>query len=336
MVNKTKRPYVFIDGMNIFVRNFMVNQELNSKSEPVGGTTGFIRFLNYINNTLAPAKIFIVWEAGGGSPRRKKLYPEYKANRAKGKDFQKLKTGAANMQDLLRFDEKNKVSQLALLYRILGTTPVCQVFIKNTEGDDVLGYLVKEKFQNVDAPKVIVSSDKDFYQLLDDDTVKIFDPAKKSFITGDTVLEKFNISARNFCLAKSLVGDNSDNIGGIPRVGFKTVSKRFTELSSTNKDVTIDDILVECQEKIASKSRVKAYKEILSGESIVRRNWKLMYLNSSTLSADQITKINYIVDNHKPVMDKLGMIKVLIANGINMSFDFDRFASGLRQNLLFS
>lgn len=334
---KFGRPIFVVDGLNCFIRNFMVNETMNSKSEPIGGVVGFIKFLDSLNSNYCPGKIFVVWEAGGGSPRRKSLYPEYKANRAKVKDFKRLKTGATNIKDLLKLDEGNKIMQLALLYRILNTTPVCQIFIKDTEGDDIVGYLVKDKLSHMypETEKVIVSSDKDFYQLLDDPMVKIFDPAKKIFVDASDVEKRYSISARNFCLAKAIVGDESDNIEGVPGVGFKTLAKRFSQLLDTNVDHTINDIMVECQQHIAKKAKPKVFKDILSGESVIKRNWKLMYLNSSTLAASQIEKINYIVDNHEPKMDKLTLMKVLVANGINMVIDLDRFTSNLGQNLLY-
>lgn len=335
---KSKRPIYVVDGMNIFIRSFMVNETMNSKSEPIGGVVGFIKFIDNLNSNYCPGQIIVVWEAGGGSPRRKALYPEYKANRAKIKDFKRLKTGATNIKDLLKLDEGNKVMQLALLYRVLNTTPICQVFIKDTEGDDIVGYLIKEKFASLypDTEKVIVSSDKDFYQLLDDPTVKIYDPAKKIFLAAKDVAERYEISARNFCLAKAIVGDDSDNIEGIPGVGFKTAAKRFSKLLDASTDLTIEDILVECQDKIGAKAKQKIYADILSGESVIRRNWKLMYLNTSTLAASQIEKVNFIVDNHEPKMDKLALMKTFVANGINMTLDFDRFTTNLGQNLLYS
>ena len=332
---KNERAYLVIDGFNLFIRHFMVNEAMNSKSQPIGGLVGFLKAIHNLNEQFSPSKIFVIWESGGGCPRRKRLYPEYKANRAKTKDFQKKKAGTGTIKDLLRLDESAKINQLALLNRLLKTTPICQVFIKDTEADDIIGYLVKEKYARTDVDKIIVSSDKDFYQLLDDPKVKIFDPARKVLVTGNDVQEKYNISARNFCLAKALCGDNSDNIEGIPGVGFKTVAKRFSALADESVDITIDDVLVECQNAIAGKSKIKAYKDIISGESIIRRNWKLMYLNSSTLAGSQIEKVNYTVDEHDPKMDKLSLIKTLYANGINIAFDFDRFSTLMRQHLLY-
>jgi 5'-3' exonuclease len=337
--NKKERPIIFIDGFNIFLRHFMVNETMNTNGEPVGGVIGFLKFLNATIVRFAPAKVYVVWESGGGSPRRKALYKEYKANRAKVKDFQQNQKGEGNIKGLLKFDENAKVTQLTLLNQILKNTPVCQVFVKETECDDIIGYFAKEKFSHITHPgtkKIIVSSDKDFYQLLDDPNTSIYDPAKKVLVTEKDVLEIFQIAPRNFCLAKAFVGDNSDNIEGVPNVGFKTLRKRFEAIGDPNTDVTITDILEGCKSFIANNKKIpKLYENILQCEDVVRRNWKLMYLNSSTMSASQLQKIDYIVENHVPICNKLGMLQILMKNGINNNFNLDIFVSNLQMFLLF-
>lgn len=337
----TGRSVFVIDGMNLFLRSFMVNEAMSTKSEPIGGVVGFMKSLYYLVANFSPGSVYVVWESGGGCPRRKALYPEYKANRAKVKDFQKLKTGGSNVRDLLAADSNSKVKQLALLYRLLNYTPVCQVFVKDTEGDDVVSYLVKDRFAHdpefENSSVVIVSTDKDYYQLLENKQIKVYDPAKKVFIDHATVLETFGISARNFALAKAIVGDPSDNIEGVPGVGFKTAQKRLQSLlETTERDTTVDDIMVECQARLNDKktAKIKLYRDVLGSESIIKRNWKLMYLNTSTLSGAQIEKINWTVDNHEPKMDKLGLIKTVVANGISMTVDVDLFSMIMNQNLV--
>jgi len=86
---KTKRPYIFIDGMNIFVRHYLVNETLNAKSEPIGGVVGFLKFVDYITRISTPAKVFVVWESGGGSARRRSIFKEYKKDRGKIKELKK-------------------------------------------------------------------------------------------------------------------------------------------------------------------------------------------------------------------------------------------------------
>lgn len=329
-INKKDRPVVVIDGLNVFIRHYLVNETINNKSEPIGGVVGFIRSLNYFINFLSPSKIFVVWESGGGSARRRSIFKEYKKDRGKIREMKKIQAGTASIRDQLAHDQECKVKQLALLYRLLKHTPVCQIFVSGTECDDIIAYLVTQKLQNESSKKVIVSGDKDFYQLLTEDEVEIYEPSKRQFITEKWLIEKFNITPENFCLARTLVGDKSDNLEGVPGVGLKTVAKRFPEVSNKNKEMTIDDILHECGEKVKKKAKQKVYNQIIESQNIVRRNWKLMLLSSNMLSAKEIAKINYAVDNHEPKMNKVSLIKEVISNGISIPFDFDSFASQMR------
>jgi len=330
------RPYVFIDGFNNFLRHYFVNQTINSKSEPIGGVVGFLRFLNYTINTFAPSKVFVVWETGGGSARRKAVYKGYKENRSKLKEMQKLKANSGSMKDKLASDEECKVQQLTLLYKLLKNTPICQVFVSGTECDDVIGYLVSQHFRNDPTDKIIISNDKDFYQLLESKSVVIYDQAKREIVDAQKVFERTGIATRNFCMARAIVGDVSDNLNGVPGVGLKTAAKRFqTLLSSSEKDVLISDILEECDLQIAKKSKIKIFSEIKQNEDIVRRNWKLMHLSTGMLSANEVAKIKHIVETHEPKMNKVALIKEVISSGMSVAFDFDNFTSQLRTLLTY-
>lgn len=337
---KQDRPILIIDGLNVFLRSFFINQEINSASQPVGGAVGFLKSLNYYVNTFCPSKIYVIWESGGPSPRRKKISPNYKANRSKIKEFKKIQAGKESTRDVLSLDNENRIYQLSLLSKILKTTPVCQIFVSETEGDDIIGYLIRHKLSNIsrNTKKIIVSTDKDFYQLLEDKTVEIYDTAKKALINDIYVLKTFGISARNFCLAKAVSGDPSDNIEGVPGIGFKTLQKRFKALANEETDLDIARLLESVREayrgfnsNAGKKTKCpKAIESILGSEELIRRNWKLIYLDSSNLSATQIAKIDYMVDNHEPKMDKLGLIKTIIESGINTAFDYDQFCSQMR------
>lgn len=324
-----KRPIIVVDGLNVFIRSFLVNETMNASSEPVGGVVGFLRHLDMLVNKFSPSKVIVVWENGGGSPRRKALYPNYKENRMK-----MFKSGSS-IKDDLRTDTDAKIKQLATLYTLLKHTPVCQVFIKETECDDIIAFLVKNTFKLDDRTKIIVSGDKDFYQLLDDTNVNIFDPARKILINKKYVEENLKITPRNFCLAKTFNGDNSDNIEGVPGVGFKTLVKRFPEFSNDQIDLTLDDIFESSKNILKTNKKLKLLNEILASEDILRRNWKLMYLNSSNLSASQIEKVNGTLEQHELKLDKLGLLKELTKAGISVSFDLDRFTSNLKKFLMF-
>jgi len=318
--------------MNLFIRYFMAMEDLNSNSEPVGGVVGFLKGLNSLINTFSPQKVFVVWESGGPSPRRRKLSENYKANRGKMKEFVKYKAGTGNMKDVLRLDEEVKVNQILLLTRLIKTTPICQIFIPDTECDDVIGYLVRGKLSREPATKIIISSDKDFYQFLDDSLIEIYDPATKSLVTGQKVLEKYSVHPANFCLAKTLVGDESDNIEGVPGAGWKTVAKRFP-IFSEGKDLMISDLVEAARQNLNPKKPIKIYQDVIDREDLIRRNWELMYLNISTLPASQISKVDSILDNHENKNDKLSFIKIMLEAGISSNLDIEGFFSIMR-NLL--
>jgi len=194
-----------------------------------------------------------------------------------------------------------------------------QVYVPDCEADDVIGYMSKYAFK--DKRKVIVSSDRDFYQLLDNKTI-IYSPTWKKLVTFKEVKEKFGISPENFCLAKAICGDPSDNISGVKGVGFKTLSKRFPELRESTS-VEISDIIDVCNMNISEGTKIKAYQEIVSSEDLIRRNWKLIYLDTVNLSASQIQKINYLIDTFAVSRNKIHMMRALIKEGIQ-SFNIDR------------
>lgn len=332
---QVERPILVVDGMNVFIRHFVVNETINTSGDPVGGVVGFVKYINRLVSDFVPRKLYIVWEQGGPSPRRKKIFDGYKANRAKDNDsFKAVMTEGGTSRKWILDDTENKIKQLHLLTNILKNLPVCQVYVQDTEADDVIAYLLKFKFQNDPCKKILVSSDKDFYQLLENDTIEIYDPARKILVSSQKILNEYKISPRNFCLARTMVGDTSDNIDGIDGIGLKTIAKRIPQLAEVDKDYQPQDVIDLCQEYINNKSKIKAYQDIIDNKAIMERNWSLMYLDSSTLSASQIQKIEYAVENFTPSMNKLGLIKTMIDAGVVTDIDFDRVSVQLKTTLI--
>jgi len=339
-----QRPIVVVDGMNLFVRHFAVNESVTTSGEPCGGVVGFIKALYGLTCQFAPAKVYVVWEQGGGCPRRKKLFPEYKANRTKVKsDFKAvhLSPGEKPTKKWIMDDTENKLRQVKTLVDALKHLPVCQLYVAETECDDVIGFLIRNKLKSENAMKIIVSSDRDFYQLLDEPNVKLYNPADKSFHDGPIVKVKVGkdeyveIPARNYALVRTLTGDDSDNIPGVPGLGFKTTLKLFPSLLEPGEDHTIDKLLEVANGHLkADKKPLKAYSSVSQCEAIIRRNWQLMYLSTSTLAYNQITKIEGAVDNFQPKIDKLGVIKFLLGAGIVSALNFDAIAYQLQLCLL--
>jgi 5'-3' exonuclease len=206
---------------------------------------------------------------------------------------------------------ENRNKQITTLISILTCLPVCQIYTPDCEADDVIAYLCNYRFKN--ESKVIFSSDSDFYQLLDDNT-EICTLTRNKWIKSDSVLQEFSVYPRNFCLLKAMKGDSADNIPGVKGAGFKTIIKRFPFIKE-DRDVLIDEILKHSQDQL--KSKIKLYQSVIDSEQDLRRNWRIMYLDSSFLTLKQIKKINDSIDSFSPKLKRLDVTRILIKEGLN-------------------
>ena len=297
------RPVFIVDGMNLFLRSFSAYPTMSSHGYQMGGCVGFLKSLQRLCREFQPSGVYVTWE-GGGSQRRRKLYPEYKANRKPGK--------------LNRFygddipdSEENKQHQLMSLLGVLKNVPVCQIYVSDCEGDDVVAFLCRGPLR--DRERIIVSADKDMYQLLDEKT-KIYSLYRKKFITSEDLFEEFRIKSHNFALAKCLCGDDSDNIPGVKGLGFKSVAKKFPMLGSD------DTIILQDLINYSHTQKGEAYKRVVQNVDVVNRNWQLVHLDGSMLSADQMKRVEHVVDTFEPAVNKMGLLKILVKEGIT---DFD-------------
>jgi DNA polymerase-1 len=304
-----QRPILIIDGMNAFVRSYAAYPSMSSHGYQMGGCVGFLKTLRKLVNEISPSVVYVAWE-GGGSQRRRSLYTEYKMNR-KPEKLNRF------YEDDIPDTDDNKKHQLIALLGMLKKAPVCQLYVSDCEGDDVIAYLCRQKFLNL--PKIIASSDKDMYQLLDDNT-KIYSLHKKNYVTVESVISDFKVQPKNFALAKALCGDPSDNIPGIKGLGFKTAAKVIPLLCQEN-DILLEDIFSYCH---ARSSESAVIRRIVENKEDVKRNWKLVYLDGSMLSAQQASKIDYMISTFVPKIDRMNMIKELIREGVN-DFDVEGF-----------
>tara|TARA_B100000963_G_scaffold271427_1_gene239605 strand:- start:500 stop:1468 length:969 start_codon:yes stop_codon:yes gene_type:complete len=316
-----EKPIIYIDGLNVFMRHFAANPSKSLNGQLCGGIIGFLGNIDHLARKFRPQKIVVAWE-GGGSLRRRAIDSNYKNGR------RPVRLNRSQYYKEIPDTEENRNYQLKTLIEILYKTPVVQIYVNDCEADDVIAYLVKTKKQNIN--KIIVTSDKDYYQLLDENT-KIWSPNKKQLINDQYVLDKWSITSRNFCLARCFTGDVSDGIKGVKGAGFKTMAKRFPVLSQ-NKDITISDIINESQKKVNSGCKIKLYDNIILNEANIRKNWKLMYLDSLMLSADQIKKINHQLENKESTINKMDLYKIISREGLN-TFDIHSFFISIKSSL---
>lgn len=307
---KREKPLLLIDSLNLFTRHFIANPTISINGDHVGGIVGFLKAIQLLSERFNPSSIFVIWE-GGGSPRRRSIESTYKNSRRP----QKLNR---YYEDDIPSTKENRNWQIAKLIKLLNKSGVKQLYIADCEADDVIGYLCSSLLKNRE--KIIVSSDKDLYQLIDSKT-KQWSPGQKKIIDSESVKEKFGIYPKNFSLVRSFVGDPSDNIQGIKGAGFKSLIKRFPEINE--RDFLLDELINLAKQK-NKESNLKIYQEIVKNPDIPRRNWKLMNLGIRNLSAFQIQKIDSFSSSSCVKRNKLDFIREQSSIGIN-NFDVERY-----------
>jgi len=215
---------IFIDGLNLFLRNFAVLNFINGSGTHVGGLSGFLRSLGALINQIQPTSVYLVFDGVGASTNRRYLLPEYKT----GRNLSRI----TNWDAFDNIDEENdsKVNQIVRLIQYLKCLPVKVVSIDKVEADDIIAYMSKDMAKRFNTKSYIVSSDRDFLQLVDDN-VTVYRPIEREFYDVATVKQKFGITPENFIHYKVLLGDASDKVPGIKGLGKKGVLKRFPELA---------------------------------------------------------------------------------------------------------
>jgi len=154
------------------------------------------------------------------------------------------------------------------------------------EADDTIAYLTQYNSIEEGNEVVIVSTDKDFLQLVSD-KVKVFSPTKKKLYDRQMVYDEFGIWPQNLLLYRTLDGDTSDNIPGIRGCGIKTLLKRFPELSE-DRLITHEEFFQMCEEK---KGKIKLYDDILNAKDQLLMNKRLMELDEPHIPTNQKMKI---------------------------------------------
>lgn len=313
------QPEILIDGLNVFMRHYCANPTVSLNNTQCGGILGFLRNIQHLCDRFRPHKMTIVWE-GGGSSRRRAIEPNYK----QGKRPVKLNRSGYYSD---RYDtQDNRDDQLKTLIEILSYIPVTQIYVNDCEADDIIGYISKNK--KAGHRKILVTSDKDYYQLIDEGNV-IWSPNQKKIIDREEVLAKWGVSAINFCTARCFVGDQSDGIKGVKGAGFKTMLKHFPQLKG-DTFISVEDII---QETKNLQSNASVVKEIILKENRLKKNWQLMYLDSTCLSWQQIKSINFQYDNKVKKENKMDLMRVMMREGLN-NYDVNNLLISVKASII--
>ena len=281
---KDKR-ILFIDGLNLFFRNFAMLNMVNPDGVHVGGLGGFFRSLGAMIRQTNPTDVYVIFDGAGSASNRKNIVPEYKS----GRNNQRV----TNWEVFENLDDEHdsKVDQIVRVIQYLKTLPVKTVIIDKVEADDIIAYLSGKVINQRGDRSFIVSSDKDFLQLINENIV-VYRPMEKKYYTQEIMEEKYNMPTKNFILYKTLLGDASDKVKGVKGLGEKGLLKKFPELSEG--EMTWNDILTICENKF--KDHV-VYARILQGVSDLEKNYKLMDLSNPMLDKNEKDYLDKVVES---------------------------------------
>jgi DNA polymerase-1 len=232
---KTRPRLFLIDGYALIYRAFfaMINRPLiTTRGENTSAAFGFTRFIMNILEDHAPDYLAVVLDAG--SSKRNERYPAYKATR------QKMPT------DLQ--------VQLPRINALVDAFNIPVITLQDHEADDVIGTLAQRAVeQNIEA--VIVSGDKDFYQLLRPG-VCLLNPGRggqamidEEWVDTSNAQERLGVPPHHVIDYLALIGDSSDNIPGAPGIGPKTAISLIEQFGP------VEDILQRSEEVKNKRAR---------------------------------------------------------------------------------
>lgn len=291
---------LFVDGLNMFFRCWSTNPTMNEDGEHTGGMVGFLKSLGAVIRQENPTRVVVIFDGKGGSQKRKEVFSNYKADR-------KVKFRVNRQYADMMSEEDEQVSlrrQLSSLANILGVLPVTTMIYDNIEADDVIGYLAKQVIKEDEGEgALILSSDKDFLQLVSDN-IHVWNPLKKQKIDKDKLKELYGVHAENFIWYRVMDGDKSDNIDGVKGCGLKTLLKRLPVLE-TDARLTVDELMRLAEEQ---RGEYKVFQTILDSKKIIERNFQIMQLEDPDISGITKLKINDRFTESVEPLDKMKFI----------------------------
>lgn len=226
------KKILLVDGHNLLFKMFygMPSRIIGKKGSSIQAVIGFVGALLRIIRMFSPSNVIVIFDSEAGSDRAT-LNSDYKANRVDYTDVE---------------DEFNPYSQLDDIVRALDQMSILNFESRDgLEADDVIAsYCLNAE---ATSEVIIMSTDTDFIQLINDNTSLLKYSGKNSrLIRTEDIIEQFDISPSYFADYKALVGDRSDNLKGVPKIGKKTASKLINQYGSINEILeNIEDISPE-------------------------------------------------------------------------------------------
>ena len=203
-------PIILVDGSSYLYRAYHALPPLeNSKKQPTGAVKGVISMIKKILIDHPESDLAVVFDAKGKTFRHE-IYPEYKANRP------------PMPEDL--------VSQIEPIHKIIELMGIKLIMISGVEADDVIGTLA-EQARKKKLNTVISTGDKDMTQLVCEN-VSVVNTMTGELLNESGVKKKFGVPPEHITDYLALIGDKSDNVPGVEKVGPKTAVKWLDEYTN--------------------------------------------------------------------------------------------------------
>lgn len=275
-INEKLTYSLLVDGTNL-LRICFKDESVNTDGVHYGGVFQFLLQLKILLQKKDFDYVYVFFDNEDSGILRYRIYNQYKANRDKNymehdgelSDYMKAynenlramqnaifnknkKKNERKISDQEKFVKENFGRERDILLRYFNELYIRWIFDEKTEGDDLIAYYVKNKKPNDRV--VIVSGDEDLTQLISE-TVCIYNPRLKKFVSHKNFKEIKGFVHENVVLKKIFCGDTSDNIGNIKGLSENRLMELMPEIA--DRPVTIDEVIDRAQEKITERINEK-------------------------------------------------------------------------------
>ena len=349
---------LLVDG-TFLLRHSFQDPRINTDGVHYGGVFQFLLQLKILLQKKDFNYVYVFFDDEDSGILRYQIYNDYKANRDKNYSYMDDNTSdymkaynlkLKSMQNAL-FNKEKKQKPLTdseklvkenfgrereILMKYFNELYIRWIFDDKTEGDDLIAYYVKNKKPNDKV--VIVSSDEDLTQLINE-TVCIYNPRLKKFISDKNFKEIKGFIHENVVIKKIFCGDTSDNIGNIDGVSENRLFELMPELKE--RPVTINEIKERAQEKInerinSKKKPLKWHENIINGVSKKRYDGDFYEINKKIIDLSE----PFLTDDAKAEMDSMmytpmdpegrsigNLYQYILDDNITDLIDNDKFSS---------
>ena len=207
---------ILIDGSGYIFRAFYgLPSMTNENGVPVNAVFGYTKMLLKLIDDFKPMYVAVIFDVARKTFRND-LYDLYKANRSD--------------------PPEELIPQFSIIREATNAIGLPVVEMEGFEADDLIA-TYSNIAQKTNKKVIIISSDKDLMQLVDDNTI-LFDPMKQYWINDEQVFEKFGVYSSKVIDVQSLAGDSSDNIPGVPGIGVKTAAELINQYGDLEQLLT--------------------------------------------------------------------------------------------------